>query len=83
MTQDKVLKAMKSLDIKNCEGPDQIPQRVLADGIEILHEPFSHLFNLIYSRRTIPEQWKISKITPIHKKGNNMNGSTIQWNPIR
>ena len=69
MTPDKVLESMKGLKVKNCEGCDLIPQRILADGIESLIDPFSKLFNQIYTQKTIPEQWKMAKITPLFKKG--------------
>ncbi len=69
MSSDKVLEAMKDLKIKNSEGTDRIPQRILADGIELLHRPLSALFYLVYTQKQIPVQWKMSKITPIHKKG--------------
>ena len=55
--------------MKNCEGYDRIPQRILIDGINILINPLTRLFNLIYRDCQIPEQWLIAKITPIHKKG--------------
>ena len=70
MTVENVSNAMKSVKIKNCEGYDRIPQRVLNEGAEILLKPTHNLFNLIYTTKKIPEQWSISKITPIHKKGN-------------
>ena len=70
MTVENVSNAMKSVKIKNCEGYDRIPQRVLNEGAEILLKPTHKLFNLIYTTKKIPEQWSISKITPIHKKGN-------------
>ena len=69
MTPDKVLESMKGLKVKNCEGCDLIPQRILADGIESLIDPYSKLFNRIYTQKTIPEQWKMAKITPVFKKG--------------
>ena len=70
MTAENVLLAVKSLKTKNCEGHDTIPQRILTDGIEILKYPLTVLFNKIYTQKVIPEQWLISKIAPIHKKGN-------------
>jgi hypothetical protein len=42
---------------------------VLVDGIEHLLQPFTKLFDLIYREKFIPEQWRISKIVPVHKKG--------------
>ena len=70
MTENDVLKAVKSLKIKNCEGHDRIPQRALIDGIELLIKPLSVIFNKIYHTKVIPEQWLIAKINPIFKKGN-------------
>ena len=70
MTPKNVLLAVTSMKTKNCEGHDKIPQRILTDGIEILKYPLTILFNKIYTQKVIPEQWLISKIAPIHKKGN-------------
>ena len=36
---------------------------------ERMIEPLSELFKLIYRDRVIPGQWLISKIVPVHKKG--------------
>ena len=54
-----IRKAILSLKLKNSEGFDRIPQRMLLDGISLLIEPFMKLFNLIYLTNTIPEQWSI------------------------
>ena len=61
--------AVKSLKIKNCEGHDRIPQRVLIDGFEILEPHLTFLFDQIYKQKQLPQQWLISKIMPIFKKG--------------
>ena len=66
---DNCMEALRSIKIKNCEGYDRIPQRILNEGKEILINPITKLFNLIYEYKTIPEQWSISKIIPIFKKG--------------
>ena len=68
MSPPEILECVKQLKIKNCEGYDQIPQRFLIDGIDILISPLSKLFSLVYRDKQIPEQWLIAKITPIHKK---------------
>ena len=68
-TLENVTKAIKSIKIKNCEGYDRIPQRILSEGINYLLEPIHKLFNLIYERKKVPEKWLISKIIPIFKKG--------------
>ena len=61
--------AIQSLKIKNCEGHDRIPQRILIDGFEILEPHLTFLFDQIYKQKQLPQQWLISKIMPIFKKG--------------
>ena len=69
MTLHNVTKAMKEIKLKNSEGCDRIPQRILLDGIEILAGPMTTLFNKIYLQKKLPEQWLMSVIIPVHKKG--------------
>jgi hypothetical protein len=59
----------RTLKQKNCEGPDRLPLQVLKDGAIILAKPLSVLFHKIYEKKEIPEQWKVSKVIPLHKKG--------------
>ena len=70
MSLDDIIECVKSIKIKNCEGYDRIPQRILVDGIGYLALPLAHLFNEIYYTNVIPDQWLISKVCPIFKKGN-------------
>ena len=63
MTTTDILECVNQLKMKNCEGYDRIPQRILIDGISILINPLSNLFNLIYKDCQIPQQWLIAKIT--------------------
>ena len=69
MTEKDILDCLCKIKIKNCEGFDRIPQRVLVDGAPILIHPLRELFQRVYYQNSLPEQWLISKITPIHKKG--------------
>ena len=69
MTEYNILQILKTLKIKNCEGFDRIPLRVFNEGAEILIAPLAKLFQLIYSEKRIPEQWKTAKLIPLHKKG--------------
>ena len=74
MTPTLVRECMDSLKIKNTEGYDRIPQRILVDGSEVLYGPFSVLFSKIYQERAIPGQWLISKTIPVFKnKGDKKN----------
>ena len=70
MQKSNVKECIKSLPNKKCEGFDRIPVCVLKDTQDLLLNPLSVLFNNIYTTGVIPEQWKVSKIIPIFKKGN-------------
>ena len=69
MKEDDVINAIKSLNSKNSEGHDRIPVRIIVDGIDYVSKPLTILFNNIYNTNKLPEQWLISKIIPILKKG--------------
>ena len=69
MSRTEILDVIASIKTKNCEGFDRIPQRVLVDGADVLIHPLTVLFSKIYTQKKLPEQWLISKIIPIHKKG--------------
>ena len=47
MTHDNILKAIKLIKIKNSEGHDMIPQRIIFDGISFLTGPLTELFNIM------------------------------------
>ena len=68
-TEEKVKEVMKTLKDKSSYGLDNIPVKVLKDAHEILMKPYHRLLNKIYNQNIIPEQWKTSRILPLHKKG--------------
>jgi hypothetical protein len=53
---------------KNSESPDTIPQRLLKDGLDCLLDSLMKLINLIYTLKQLPDQWKVAKTIPIHKR---------------
>jgi hypothetical protein len=69
MSEADVHACMNSLKLKNCEGFDRIPLRIICDAKEHLLAPLTVLFCKIYDQKSIPEQWKMAKIIPIFKKG--------------
>ena len=54
MDSNSVKDILTSLKIKNSEGYDRIPQRVLVDGAEYLLKSFEGLFKRIYYQKTVP-----------------------------
>lgn len=69
-TIDNIEQAMSGLKDKTCFGFDNIPVRILKDGMEVLSRPFCNLFNLIYDQKITPEKWRTARVIPLHKKGN-------------
>ena len=69
MSMDNIKDCINSLKNKNVEGFDRIPQRILRDGCTHLVIPYTVLMNKIYYQKSIPDQWSVSKIVPVHKKG--------------
>ena len=45
MTSENIVKAVQSIKMKNAEGEDRIPQRILIDGISIILSPLTTLCN--------------------------------------
>ena len=66
MSMDDITECVRSIKIKNCEGYDRIPQRILVDDIGYLALPLNHLFNEIYHTNAIPNQWLIAEVCPIY-----------------
>jgi hypothetical protein len=67
MDRVAVKACIQSLKLKNSEGFDRIPQRVLVDRADFLVEPISVLMDKIYLTKSIPQQWLISKTIPVFK----------------
>ena len=70
MKKSDVKECLNSLPNKKCEGFDRIPVCFLKDSKDLLLNPLTDLFEKNYSTGVILDQWKVSKIVPIFKKGN-------------
>lgn len=67
--QDETCKVLRKLKSKPTAGPDLIPSYIIKDCAFVLCKPLTTLFNLCLSNKRVPSVWKISRISPIHKKG--------------
>ena len=68
MDENDIIESLQNIKTKNCEGFDRIPQRILVDGAPVLITPLKDLFWRINFQNKLPDQWLISKITPVPKK---------------
>ena len=64
---------MTGLKPKRCEGYDRIPLIFYKDGAEELTYIITILMQKVIRDGKIPEQWKVAKVVPIHKKGKRSN----------
>ena len=69
VNQDLVTKIMSNLKEKSSYGFDNIPMRVLKDGVNYLAKPYYILMKKICEQNKIPQQWKTSRVIPLFKKG--------------
>ena len=69
MDKANIEECIDMLKNKKCEGFDRIPVCLIKDAKVPLLDPMCQLFKNIYATGQLPEQWKVSKIIPIFKKG--------------
>ena len=55
--------------MSKASGIDKISARFIKDGAIVLAVPISQLFNLFIKTSSFPDDFKISKLKPLYKKG--------------
>jgi hypothetical protein len=69
MISMNIAECLYSMKIKNTDSFGCIPQTMLVNRSKHLLKPLSQLFSQIYNENKVPEQWLVSKIVSIFKKG--------------
>ena len=64
-----VLEYLRNMDIRKASGQDCISPFFLKAAAPAIAESISCLCNLSIASGTFPSQWKIAKISPLHKSG--------------
>lgn len=70
---DEVQEIINKLKNHKAGGEDQIFAELIKNGGSELVARIGNLLNLCWNQEQIPEEWKISLITPIHKKNDSLN----------
>ena len=70
---DDVLTAHLSLDANKATGPHEIPPRILKECAHQIAPSLCLLFNQSLQNGSMAEEWKLTNIIPIHKKGDISN----------
>ena len=78
ITIEDVYEALCSLDLSKASGPDGIGQKILKFCSTAICGPFLYLFTQCLAQHTIPSEWRIHSITPIHKSDDRANISNYR-----
>ena len=65
----EVYNVLFHLDPNKASGPDNISIRLLKEYATSITTSLTCLFNKSLQRGTLPSEWKLSNVIPIHKKG--------------
>ena len=80
LSPEDVLVGLLNLDIHKAVGPDQIPPRLLKECAHQIAPSLSLLFNRSISEGSLPDEWKLANIVPVHKKGEKTD--VVNYRPI-
>ena len=64
-----IYNSLKQLNPNKSQGPDNISGRVLKNCAQSISYPLSTLFNISFRTGSLPDEWKIANVVPVHKKG--------------
>jgi hypothetical protein len=70
ITVGEVIAALNFIQSKKSLGLDGISTRLLKDAAHIIADPIANIFNLSLQTTIFPDDWKLSKVTPVFKDGN-------------
>ena len=79
-SQEEVLDLLSSYKLETATRPDGVSSRMLRETARSISPILTELFNLSLKNAKVPDQWKISNITPIFKSGD--PSSALNYRPI-
>ena len=80
ITDVMVLNKLSKLKIDKSPGPDLIHPRILKEIRTQVSKPLADIFRLSLKDGKLPQDWMVSDVTAIHKKGN--KSSVNNYRPI-
>ena len=70
LNREAVSRKINSLQVKNSAGPDNIHPKLLRVAGDTVIPSLVSLYQHSIDRETVFLQWKVARITPLHKKDN-------------
>ena len=65
----KIESILRKVNSNKACGPDAIHGKILKNCAASLSTPLSLIFSLSYNTGSIPKEWKVANVVPVHKKG--------------
>ena len=78
ITEDKVLKKLKAIQIAKSPGPDKLHPKLIRELADVLAKPLSIIYNTSLRMRSLPSQWKTANVSAIFKKGDKSNANNYR-----
>ena len=69
ITTELVEKYLKLLNASKIQGPDNLHPKLLLETLEEIKNPLTEIFNKSLFEGTVPNDWKLANIIPLHKNG--------------
>ena len=69
VTENEVFNLLSNISTNKATGPDKIRAKLVKISAPFITKHLSIIFNQSLLQGTFPYDWKISKVTPIYKKG--------------
>ena len=69
ITTELIIKYVKSLSDNVATGPDNVPTSAIKQAISIAAGHLTFVINSFFSNGEFPDAWKMARVTPIFKSG--------------
>ena len=73
VTTAEVLIKLSALKPNKATGHDNIPSKFLRDTATAISPVIAHIINLSIKQGKVPKDFKIARVTPLHKKGSKLD----------
>ena len=60
---------LKRLNASKSQGPDNPHPKLLLETLDEIKEPLTDIFKKSLQEGTVPNDWKLANMVPLHKKG--------------
>ena len=69
VSEPVILSLLSHLDVRKSVGPDGLSARFLKEAAEQIVSPLTKIYNKSLVSGVVPQDWKCSNVTPVHKGG--------------